>query len=471
MGKEKPTRSGHSKKRWNTVGAQSLCSQGKRALHVQEGKPFVPLLTHWHRGICIKPGHFPVKCTVHVLFSVPLVLLPMKNAHIVAMMLFAGLLAFAMTATTQNDPRTSNQSNEQNRSEHQQKSVSKQASGHWKRATFAGGCFWCMEHPFEKLDGVEEAVSGYMGGHVKNPTYRQVSTGSTGHREVIHFRYDPQKVSYKDLLEIYWRNIDPTDDGGQFVDRGSQYTTSIFYHTPYQRRLAQRSKSVIAASGIFDESIVTDVKQAATFYKAGDKHQDFCYRNPQRYKAYKNNSGRPTFLNKAWKGHADFDLFPDDRGWNPSVFRKPDPKTLKKRLSRRQYHITQEDGTEPRRDNKYWNNKRAGIYVDVVSGEPLFSSKHKWDSGTGWPHFYRPLVRDHIVTQPDHSFFTTRTEVRSRYADSHLGHRFESDQTPTGKTYCMNSAALEFIPVDQLEERGYGEFLSHFRGSGGQASE
>lgn len=330
-----------------------------------------------------------------------------------------------------------------------------------KKATFAGGCFWCMEHPFEKREGINEAVSGFMGGHVKDPSYKEVASGGTGHVEVIHFQYDPDRISYKQLLEIYWRKIDPTDGKGQFVDRGPQYRPRIFYHNNYQKRLAQRSKHILNQSEIFDEPIRVKIKAAGSFYRASDYHQDFCYLKPGKYKRYVNNSGRPEFLHQVWKNHKDFQIF-SENGWDPSQFQKPGNKQLQEMLTPLQYRVTQEQGTEPRHDNKYWDHKKSGIYVDIVSGEPLFSSRHKWDSGTGWPHFYKPLVNDHIITRPDHSHGLDRTEVLSRHAKSHLGHLFESDSTPTGKTYCMNSAALKFIPVNKLEEKGYGEFVPHF---------
>ncbi|MEW6594634.1 MAG: peptide-methionine (R)-S-oxide reductase MsrB [Thermodesulfobacteriota bacterium] len=319
-----------------------------------------------------------------------------------------------------------------------------------KKATFAGGCFWCMEPPFEKLDGVVAVVSGYMGGTTASPTYENYAAG--GHIEVIEVTYDPARVGYQQLLDTFWRQIDPTDAGGQFVDRGHAYTSAIFFHDEEQRRLAEASKKALAAGGVFKKPIVTPVLPAVIFHPAEEYHQDYARKNPLRYKWYRSGSGRDRFLEAAWG---------KERGKGAAV--KPDRSELRKRLTPLQYKVTQEDGTEPPFDNAYWNTKQAGIYVDVVSGEPLFSSLDKYDSGTGWPSFTRPLVAANIVEKEDRSWFATRTEVRSRGGDSHLGHVFPDGPRPTGLRYCINSAALRFVPVEELEKEGYGEFLKLFR--------
>ncbi len=341
-------------------------------------------------------------------------------------------------------------------------------------ATFAGGCFWCTESGFEKLPGVEDAVSGYTAGELENPTYKQVSRGGTGHTEAVQVHYDPNIISYDDLLESFWRQFDPTDGDGSFVDRGDQYRPGVYYNNDEEKVAVEASIAKYEASGRYDKPFAVEVAPLGEFYNAEDYHQDYHKKNPIRYKYYRFSSGRDQYLEKLWGDDLHYAVKgpmkdkTDTMGENTmnddmsKKYSKPSDAVLREQLSDLQYKVTQKEGTERPFSNEYNDNKQAGIYVDIVSGEPLFSSLDKFDSGTGWPSFTQPIDARHVVTKTDYKLILPRTEVRSAGAGSHLGHVFKDGPAPTGLRYCLNSASLRFVAVEDLAEQGYEQYASLF---------
>ena len=380
-----------------------------------------------------------------------------------ALVLIVGLIGFKASATDDVAPQDSRYA---------------PADSSLEVATFAGGCFWCVEAGFEKIPGVVEAVSGYTGGDEKNPNYQQVAGGMTGHTEAVQVYYDPEVITYEGLLQGLWRMMNPTDVNGSFVDRGKQYRPGIFYHNAEEKRIAEKSIQALEESGRYDNPVAIEVTSFESFYDAEEYHQDYYKKNPVRYQVYTFNSGRYQFIDDVWGKDREIDYadyrpeaaagdadkaMAEPAASDKQAYQKPSDEELRERLTDIQYKVTQEDGTERPFDNEYWDEKRPGIYVDVVSGEPLFLSTDKYKSGTGWPSFVRPISPELVVEKEDRSLFGVRTEIRSSLADSHLGHVFTDGPKPTGLRYCMNSAALKFIPKADMADAGYGQYVDQVK--------
>lgn len=333
----------------------------------------------------------------------------------------------------------------------------------------AGGCFWCVEADLEKLSGVIGVVSGYAGGSTEKPTYDNYSKG--GHREVVEVTYNPQVVSYEEILIYAMKHMDPTDDDGSFGDRGDYYSPAFYYEDESERQTIEALIAEVDAQGPYDKPLAIDVEKRPAFWPAEDYHQDY-YKGTfsnLKYKYYRNASGRDDFIQKYWGEDTAANL-----SWRNTAeaavsnaawadFTKPSDEELQSKLNDIQYKVTQKNSTEKAFTNEYWDNHEEGIYVDVVSGEPLFSSTHKFDSGTGWPSFTRPIDYNFVTEHDDYLLLRPRTEIRSAIADSHLGHVFNDAPAELGgMRYCMNSASLRFVPKDQMIAQGYGDFMYLF---------
>lgn len=320
-------------------------------------------------------------------------------------------------------------------------------------ATFAAWCFWCTEAVFQEEPGVLDAISWYAWWVIANPTYEQVWYGKTDYREAIQVTYNENEISYERLLDLMLRSIDPTDWWGQFGDRWFHYTTAIFAHTDEQRSMAEEVLS--AKQNEFDKPIVTLVLPFTTFYKAEEYHQDFYKHSKERYARYKKWSWRTAHFEETWLDEIlEAQKYPKKELY--------DQDDLRSQLTPLQWKVTQEDGTEPSFKNEYRDNEEPGLYVDIVSWEPLYSSKHKYKSGTWWPSFTQPITEDAVTLHEDNKLWAKRTEVRSAEADSHLGHVFTDwPQDAWWLRYCMNSASMNFIPLNEMEKRGYGEWIEY----------
>ncbi len=347
-------------------------------------------------------------------------------------------------------------------------------------AILANGCFWCVEADLEKVDGVISVVSGYAGGTVPNPTYDTYQ--SSGHREVVLVTYNPQVVSYANLVEHIIKHGDPTDAAGSFYDRGVGYAPAIYYTNADEEAEARRVIAAVDAAKVFPNPLPLAVLPRPSFYPAEDYHQDYYKNHALKYTYYRTASGRTQFITDTWEDTLKSFTFSEQpissdvsskettmnekqvTQLTPTFwvnYEKPAESVLRVTLSPIAYSVTQEDGTERAGTSPLDKNYERGIYVDVVSGEPLFSSRDKFDSGTGWPSFVAPITPEAVTEHVDKKLFSTRTEIRSRYADSHLGHVFpDGPRDRGGLRYCMNGVALRFIPEAEMVAAGYEYWLN-----------
>lgn len=330
----------------------------------------------------------------------------------------------------------------------------------------AGGCFWCVEADLQKLQGVLDVISGYAGGTTENPTYQNYADG--GHREVVRVVYNPTVVDFESVIIYAIKHMDPTDPNGSFGDRGREYAPALYYAHEGEKKQIQSVIERMNALHVYEKPLALDVLSVPPFWEAEAYHQDYAAGalSQLKYKYYRNASGRDTFIASVW-GDDTGPTLPvvggqyDVRAWGGFI--KPEAEVLQSKLTDEQYRVTQKNATERAFQNDYWDNKEDGIYVDVVSGEPLFSSRDKFDSGTGWPSFTKPLYPEAVTEHKDYLLIVPRTEIRSRFADSHLGHKFnDAPASLGGIRYCINSASLRFVAKNDLEKEGYGQFAGLF---------
>lgn len=308
----------------------------------------------------------------------------------------------------------------------------------------AGGCFWGIEKLMDAIPGVVAATSGYANGDSKIiPTYESVCGGGTGYKEAVRVEYDRRNISLESILSTFFTVIDPTVKNRQGNDRGGQYQSGIYYVDAASEEIVKR---VTETEKLRHENFSVEIEPLSNFYDAEEYHQNYLKKNPRGYCHISNEK-----IEKASKLNIE-----------PSKYRRPSKDEIIKKLTELQYNVTQHSATEAPFDNEFLKNKERGIYVDIVTGEPLFSSSDKYDGSCGWPSFTKPIDENSIVNIKDYSHGMVRSEVKSRVGNSHLGHVFQGDsESPNGTRFCINSASLKFIPYDEMENEGY-EKLKQF---------
>lgn len=329
----------------------------------------------------------------------------------------------------------------QNKNETTDMNITKEQNLNLQEIYFAGGCFWGTEHFFKQINGVVETQTGYANGHVENPTYKQVCSYETGFAETVKVLYNPQIISLSKLIQLFLKTIDPTSLNQQGGDKGTQYRTGIYFVDPKDEVMITAELKKIASQ--YTQPIVVENEKLKNFYSAEDYHQDYLENNPQGY------------------CHISADLFEMAKNANKEInYKKPKKADLEKHLTPLQYEVTQNNATERPFENEYWDEFREGIYVDITTGEPLFVSTDKFESGCGWPSFSKPIQKNLIDEKMDNSHGMNRTEVRSKTGDAHLGHVFtDGPAEKGGLRYCINSASLKFIPKEEMKKQGYEAYL------------
>jgi peptide methionine sulfoxide reductase msrA/msrB len=321
-------------------------------------------------------------------------------------------------------------------------------------AIFAGGCFWGVQAVFQNLKGVESAVSGYSGGTMANPSYEDVAGGGTGHAESVKVTWDPRAVTFGQLLQVFFSVVhDPTELNYQGPDHGTQYRSALFYTTPAQKEEATAYVAAMTAAKTWPRPIVTQVAQAGTFWVAEDYHQDFLRKNPDYPYIVVNDLPKLDALASTWPklvasgGTSFWRGYPILGPKDPIAFKVVKTDTQwRAQLKGQAYDILRKEGTEPAFSGSLLNEHRTGTYYSAATGQPLFRSEDKFESGTGWPSFTKPIVQSAVVLRMDISAGMTRIEVEDSSSGSHLGHVFDDGPAPTGLRYCMNSASLIFVP-------------------------